>query len=338
MSIADRFIGGGAALLARLPAGRAPGLSIVIFHRVTPEPDPLFPGEMDAARFNRLMALVARAFTVLPLERALALREAGQLPRRALAITFDDGYADNAEVALPILQRHGLVASFFVAAGFLDGGRMWNDSVIEIVRCSRLERADFTAFGLAPLPLRTLEQRRHAIDALVMKFKYLSLAQRQQGLAELHRLLGAPALPEHLMMRSEQVQQLHRAGMEIGGHTINHPILRVLPDAEAEREIAGGRERLQAIIGAPVNVFAYPNGKPDQDYDRRHVEIVRRLGFKAAVSTAPGVATLGDDRYELPRFTPWDRQPARWMGRLLHQRLRAPASARAQLSAAPQPG
>jgi peptidoglycan/xylan/chitin deacetylase (PgdA/CDA1 family) len=129
-------------------------------------------------------------------------------------------------------------------------------------------------------------------------------------------------LPDDLMMRSEQVVQLHAAGMEIGGHTVRHPILRVLPDAEARAEIAEGRERLQEVIGAPVSVFAYPNGRPGEDYDARHVEMVRQMGFAGAVSTSPRVALRTDDAFELPRFTPWDRNAARWVGRLLHQRLR----------------
>ena len=98
-------------------------------------------------------------------------------------------------------------------------------------------------------------------------------------------------------------------------------ILRVLPDSEAEAEIAEGRNRLQTLIGAPVDVFAYPNGKPGRDYDRRHVDMVKKLGFKAAVSTAPGVVQQGSSCLELPRFSPWDRDSARWMARLMHQRM-----------------
>ena len=297
-------------------------LSTLIFHRVLPQSDPLFPGEVDAVRFDRLMAIVARAFTVLTLGQALDLRAAGRLPPRALVITFDDGYADNAEIALPILQRHGLLASFFVSTGFLDGGRMWNDTVIECVRGSAAPVLDLALFGLGEVPISSLDQKRAAIGALLSKLKYLSLAERETALARLCAVACCPNLPGTLMMRTEQVVQLHRAGMEIGGHTVHHPILRVLPDDEAEAEIAGGRDQLQEMIGAPVTVFAYPNGRPGQDYDERHVAMVRRMGFAGAVSTAPGVAVADTDPFQMPRFTPWDRDPARWVGRLLHRRLR----------------
>jgi len=120
------------------------------------------------------------------------------------------------------------------------------------------------------------------------------------------------------MMRSEQVKQLRRAGMEIGGHTVNHPILLNLDPLEAEHEIAQGRDDLQSIIDEPVDVFAYPNGKPGIDFDFRHVELVRKLGFRGSVSTAPGVGQRGDDLFQLPRFTPWNQSILMWSARLLH--------------------
>lgn len=298
-------------------------LSVLIFHRVLPRSDPLLPGEMHAARFDVLMRHVARSFTVLTLGEALRARDAGRLPKRALSITFDDGYADNAEIALPILQRHGLKATFFVATGFLDGGRMFNDSVIEALRGTCKQHIDLAEFGLGRMELATPQQRSAAIDALLGVIKYLDLKPRDAAVQRLHRLAGLPTLPDDLMMASHQVKLLRRAGMEIGGHTVRHPILRVLPDEEAEAEIAKGRADLQSLTDAPIEVFAYPNGLPGQDYDERHVAMVRRLGFCAAVSTTAGTVVGSSDRFQLPRFTPWDHSPARWMGRLALKRIRA---------------
>jgi peptidoglycan/xylan/chitin deacetylase (PgdA/CDA1 family) len=310
-------------------------LAILIFHRVLPEPDPLFPGEMHAARFDALMARVARGFNVLTLAQALERRRLQQLPPRALVITFDDGYADNADIALPILERHGLKASFFVASGFLDGGRMWNDSAIEIIRGCRERELDASDLGLGLLPLGDATQRRRAIDAVLPRLKYSPLAEREQGLAALAKAAGHPALPDDLMMSTQKLRRLHRAGMEIGGHTRDHPILRVLPDADAREQIVGGRERLQDLLQAPVTSFAYPNGRPGHDYDHRHVAMVREAGFAGAVSTAQGVDDGSSDRFQLPRFTPWDTGMARWMVRLLLQRVRpAPTEVAAATAAA----
>jgi peptidoglycan/xylan/chitin deacetylase (PgdA/CDA1 family) len=95
--------------------------------------------------------------------------------------------------------------------------------------------------------------------------------------------------------------------MSIGAHTVSHPILRTLSSAAARAEIAEGKAVLESIIADRVELFAYPNGKPGVDYDVEHVAMVRSLGFSGAVSTAWGAARAGDDRYQVPRFTPWDR-------------------------------
>ena len=91
------------------------------------------------------MRWVKSVFNVIPLEEGVAGIKSGKLPPRALSITFDDGYANNATVAAPILKRLGLHATFFIATGFLDGGRMFNDTVIEAVRGYRGDMLDLEA-------------------------------------------------------------------------------------------------------------------------------------------------------------------------------------------------
>lgn len=118
-------------------------------------------------------------------------------------------------------------------------------------------------------------------------------------------------------MSSDQVRALHRAGMQIGAHTVNHPILARLGRDEAMREIGDSKRRLESITGAPVTLFAYPNGRPGDDYDDASVALVREAGFEAAFSTTWGAARLVSDRFQLPRFTPWDRGRGRFGLRLL---------------------
>jgi peptidoglycan/xylan/chitin deacetylase (PgdA/CDA1 family) len=282
---------------------------------VLPRKDPLFPAEVDSADFNRDLHRMKAMFNVIPLQDAVRRSAAGTLPPRAACITFDDGYADNADVALPILQRHRLHATFFVATGFLDGGRMWNDSVIELVRRAPAGTLDFSSLGLGCHPVASIEQRRAAITALIGQLKYLPLEQRLgqvRGMIEATNLV----LPSDLMMTSEQVRRLHRAGMGIGGHTVNHPILASVTDETARSEIAEGKLALEAIIGAKVPLFAYPNGKPGADYRAEHVQMVRELGFEGAVSTAWGACTGTPDVFQLPRFSPWDRTTLRFAVRM----------------------
>jgi peptidoglycan/xylan/chitin deacetylase (PgdA/CDA1 family) len=323
MTIALEALGSaGRVAMHGLSALAGPCLSILIFHRVLPDQDPIFPAEVDASRFDRLMAVVARSFQVLPLQEAVRRLQHRTLPTRALCITFDDGYADNHDVALPILQRYGLPACFFIATGFLDGGRMFNDTVIEAVRLSTHPQIDLDEFGLGRLALQTPVQRAAAVGKLLPIIKYMSPEQRPQALDRLQRLLGPKVLPDTLMMTRRQVQSIAAAGMEIGAHTVRHPILSTVDDAIAESEMVESRDELQGLIDRDVSLFAYPNGQPDRDYGQRHAAMAKRLGFAAAVSTAAGVSRSGDDLFQLPRFTPWDRSPWSWTARLIAGRRR----------------
>ncbi len=299
------------------PAGKRARLSILIFHRVLPAPDPLFPGEPDAARFDQMLEWVTSWFNVLPLDEAVRRRAEGTLPARAAAITFDDGYADNCVVALPILRRHGITATFFIATGFLDGGSMWNDRIIAAVRgCSRPE-LDLASLGLGIHPLGTIQARREAIDALIGKIKYLrrvaALKRPRTGL----RSCAGVQVPTDLMMTTAQLRELRAAGMQIGAHTVTHPIMARLSLDDARREVTRSREALQDALGEPIGLFAYPNGKPGIDYLPEHATLVRELGFAAAVCTGWGAADRNTDPMQLPRFTPWDHTRGRFGLRLV---------------------
>lgn len=301
------------------PAGQKARLQVLIFHRVLPSADPLFPQEVDAARFDRICGWLCAWFNVLPLDEAVRRLSAGTLPARALAITFDDGYADNHDVALPILLRHGLTATFFVATGYLDGGRMWNDTIIESLRHTTLDAIDLQDVHGLPLgthSLRTLGERRAAIDAIIPKVKHLPAARRQSAADAIAQRAKA-VLTDDLMMTSDQVIALHRGGMQIGAHTVTHPILALLGAEEARAEIVASRQSLEHLLGAPVRLFAYPNGQPGQDYSAQTVAIARAAGFDAAVTTAWGASDSRTDRFEIPRFTPWDRTRMRFGARLL---------------------
>lgn len=297
------------------PGGSDGRLAVMIFHRVLPRPDPLQPSEPDAAAFERCLARVRRWFHVLPLEEGAAALALGTLPPRALAITFDDGYADNHDVALPILRRLNLHATFFIATGYLDGGCMFNDVVIETLRRFGGGRLDLSAIGLPALATGNLEERRAAIDALIRDLKYRPLAERSEVARRIAEAAGV-ATPDDLMMTTAQLRALAREGMGIGAHTHRHPILAKVTAAEAADEIALSKHRLEAIVDRPVRLFAYPNGRPRIDYTEVHVEQVRALGFAAACSTAVGVAVRGSDPLQIPRFTPWDKQPWRFGARL----------------------
>ena len=298
------------------PAGARGRLSILVFHRVLAEPDLLFPNEMHARRFDMLCGWLASWFNVLPLDVAVERLKAGNLPTRAACITFDDGYADNHQLAMPILQRHGMTATFFIATGFLDGGRMWNDTIVESVRACGAPVLDLSSLGLGSHALGSIADRRAAISRLIDGVKYRQVEQRV-SITERMAQLARVQLPHDLMMTSEEVKALRLAGMQIGAHTASHPILARLTDERARQEIQDSKQFLESLLGERVGLFAYPNGKPGEDYTPQTVEVVRSLGFDAAVSTHWGASRVGDDMFQIRRFTPWDRTRLRFGMRML---------------------
>lgn len=303
-------------LTAVSPAGLQGKLAIFIFHRVFPVPDALMPDEPDIKRFDEIMGWLAYWFNVLPLDEAIARLKNGDLPQRAAAITFDDGYADNLICAVPVLKKHGLSATFFIATGFLDGGCMWNDTLIESLRLTTLPELDASRFGLGNLPLASLENKRSAIDKLIPAIKHLPATARHEAVEYVRESCGC-VLPDNLMLTIPQLRELRAAGMGIGAHTISHPILAALDESAARREIAESRARLEALLDERIGLFAYPNGKAGADYTARHAAIVKSLGFDAAVATNWGMCSQGSDFYQLPRFTPWDKTRSRFGLRML---------------------
>lgn len=307
-------------MIERLPFAAfppTPTLTILIFHRVLSAIDPLRPGEPDVAVFARLMRLVAQNFVVLPLPEAVNCLTAGRLPRRACCITFDDGYADNLLNALPVLEAHRLPATVFVATGYLDGGRMFNDTVIDAIGATPTTLLDLSELDLGTYPLGDTAAKRAAIGAILAAFKRRTPKVRDPQARRFLELTGCASLPSDIMLSSDQLLELTRRGVGIGGHTVAHTILTTLDDGQALEEMLAGKRRLEAITGRSVDSFAYPNGRPGRDYAERHVGLVRKAGFACAVTTEFGVARWSSDIFQLPRFTPWATHPVKAAGQFL---------------------
>ena len=292
-----------------------PRLSTLIFHRVVPSRDDMRPGEPTAAEFDWQMRLLREHFHPLSLEEATTRLADGSLPNRAVCVTFDDGYADNEQVALPILKRYDIPATVFVSTGYLNGGRMWNDTVIEALRNWRSDEARLDELGLARYALGSFSARREAAEDVLTRIKHLDPVERQRIVDAIAERSGG--LPDDLMMNDEQVRNLARGGVTIGAHTVTHPILASVAPEAARQEISASKAHLEGLLQREVAAFAYPNGLPERDYGDAHRAIVEESGFRVAVSTHWGVATPDSDRLQLPRFTPWDRAPLRFAVRLL---------------------
>lgn len=308
------------------PQGESARLSVLIYHRVLATYDPLLPDAPDRLVFERQMTFIRRHFNVLALREAVAALTLRTLPERALCVTFDDGYADNFDVALPILEKLEIPAAVFVATDYLDGGIMFNDVVVETVRRSIGPLLDLSELGLGAFDVSNLSRRCSAINTLIGRIKYLPNNERKKIAADIQKHVGIE-LPHDFMMTREQVRSMLNRGMTIGAHTMSHPILSSVDEFSAGQELRGSKIELEKITGAPVEYFAYPNGKPGQDFLAAHTQMARNCGFSAAFTTAPGSATGFDDPMQIPRYTPWERDSLRYGLRLAQNLLRAGAVA-----------
>lgn len=292
-------------------------LSILIYHQVLEKFDPMRPYEVTAETFDWHMALIKQYFTPVSLSQAALHLQNNTMPKRAICVTFDDGYLNNLTVAQPILAKYNIPATVYVATAFTEGADMWNDRVLDLFKDPKLESL---LIENETVQLGDWGNRNKLAEQQLMRLKYLPIDER---LAEVQLLYDTNSLaaPEPRMMNSEQIKQLAECNIEIGGHTVNHPILKVLTKEQQFDEISRCKEQLEQWSGKPVNHFAYPNGSYGKDLTDETVDLVKQAGYQTAVVTDWGTSSHGDDLHRLKRFTPWDTSPLKFHARLVKSRL-----------------
>jgi peptidoglycan/xylan/chitin deacetylase (PgdA/CDA1 family) len=203
---------------------------------------------------------------------------------------------------MPLLQAKGMVATIFVATGFAGSGAMFNDLIMEAVRKCHGNTIEVPGsnevFDLGD----TVEARRSAVGRILEYVKYLPLDERQQ-VAESIALANSVDSHEQTMMSQRDIREMRQGGMDIGAHTVRHPILSKLDDAEAESEIRNSKMQLEEILNAEVSGFAYPNGKFGRDFDERDAKLAKKAGFEYAVTTDWAAASRASDLFYLPRIS-----------------------------------
>jgi len=286
------------------PAGPSARLSVMLFHKVPTLADPLASNELNLARFEQILDFVGANANVLPLSEASAALQRGTLPARAVALTFDDGYAEWIDNVAPALLRRKMPATFFITTGQFEGGVLWHERILAAVRALPARGAQLPpGLGLyADLDLPGCRER--LVEQIQARLKYAPLSQRIDAMQQLESQACRPLiLPRGF--DSSSVRTLHSQGFEIGAHTVHHPILNECTARQARAEIVDCKAELEALIGGSVHSFAYPNGRPGTDFSSEHVDMVKAAGYRTAVTTSLGVARAGTDPFQLPRFTPW---------------------------------
>ena len=291
----------------RWPGGK-PRLWVLMYHRVLPASDPRFaeeePGMVVTPETFRLhLQIAAECFELMPLSAWLQRREAGQtLPAKACAITFDDGWRDNYEFALPVLRETQTPATLFAVAEMIGTNRQfWPNRIATLLtrhRRALLERPD--ADWLADALRRHAEQsEREQLAAVIAACKAMGDEAIEHRLDRLEQALPSFAAPAPALADWQQLREMASTGLvEIGSHTSNHRrLLPTLDAATLSHEIVASKSTLENNLDAPVELFCYPNG----DVSPGALQLVREH-YRLAVTTRRGINHAATPAHELQRI------------------------------------
>jgi peptidoglycan/xylan/chitin deacetylase (PgdA/CDA1 family) len=288
---------------------------IVTYHRLSEREG---GARISARAFAEQTRYLAAHYTLVPLSQLADCLRRREIPQRMAAITIDDGYRDAYEIAFPILRKHRAPATIFVVAKFVDGTTwLWTDKTRYLTAQAAPQslKVHISEIGIGGRTLR-LElkgdaSRAAAAESINAALKPLSEEARGAIIERLAFDLKAP-LPErppaeYSAINWGQAREMADARVEIGSHTLTHPILTGLSDERLREEVGQSRDRIQTALGRKVETFCYPNG----DYDPRTRREVARAGYQLAVTTEVGLNDERDDplalrrihgEYDLPRF------------------------------------
>jgi peptidoglycan/xylan/chitin deacetylase (PgdA/CDA1 family) len=304
--------------LAARRLGLWPGaeLTVVLYHRVV---DPSGIGDLDPdlidatpQEFDEQMAYLRRNFHPVGIEEVLAAHRGGPpLPRDSVLVTFDDGYLDNHDHALPILAKHGIRGLFFVSTGHVtDRSLFWWEQISLLVRRStsssaRLEYPRIEALDLSSPEAKVLATRK--LNLVVKDYYGLDLDRFLAGVAKACGVSWSDAegreRADRSLMTWDQVRALRAAGMGVGSHTQSHRVLNTLPPAALEAELRQSRAMLEERLGEPVTTIAYPVGRSIKMLASAR-KAVAAAGYELGFTTTPGTNRMGNgaDAYDLRRL------------------------------------
>lgn len=286
---------------------------VLVYHRVSPETHPFFqPIGPDA--FEKQVIFLKEHYRVFDLGELVERSRRAQVPQRAVAITFDDGYRDNYEFAFPVLKIHSVPATIFLTTGSIGTDQpLWHDRVFDAFRHATVPRARLQSWPEVELKLAPGAERQSSLEMTIRRAKYLPPREKLQLVEELEERLKPCRSGRVAMLTWDQVREMCHAGIGFGSHTVSHPILTCVDSVELKRELAASRGMVEDQLRAPCCGFAYPNGQP-ADYNEDVKAELKKCGYTYAVTTVPGFNTALGDPFELKRGQPW--QQDMWLFRM----------------------
>ena len=287
-----------------------PSARILYYHRVNDDGDPFFPA-IGTSLFEAEMRFVSKHYRVVSLTELVERLAEGSV-EPVLAITFDDGYRDNYDLAFPILQRYGLPATIFLTTGSMDSREpLWFEQIALAFKKTTRQSADLDIDPRSRFWMRTTVERLQCVDRAFAIFRGLPDAERRQSVARTLQQLGARDEGERdgKMLGWDQVRFMKDRGIDFGGHTVTHPFLSRMSGDRVAWEASECKRRIEDEMQSPARHFAYPNGR-DEDFGQWNKDLIRRAGYRAAVTTIWGVNNQSTDPMELRRGGPWETSPA----------------------------
>jgi peptidoglycan/xylan/chitin deacetylase (PgdA/CDA1 family) len=285
-------------------------IAILRYHSIQDDParfeHSIGAGIIHTSRcFSDQMELVARRYNPVTLDDVMLFLVTGRpLPRRSVAVTFDDGYLDNVEIAAPIMNRLGIPGTFYVTVDGIAADRppwfcrLWH--AFGTTPCSRFRMAD----GDEVYDLETPEGKRSGFLAASAACASRNGSRQAEAIQSIEVALAVvPLANEHLMMNWEHVRALRKAGHTLGSHTLTHPNLAQIAAPEAEHELRQSRIRLEAELGEPVFHFSYPNPILEPHWTIATSQLVASAGYRSAVTSQAGPVSARSNSYALQRVS-----------------------------------
>jgi peptidoglycan/xylan/chitin deacetylase (PgdA/CDA1 family) len=290
-----------------------------MYHRVFEASSDPWQLSVSPKNFAEHLEILRRYYPVLSLHQLLRSLRDAQLPKRAVVLTLDDGYADNLWNAKPLLEKYELSATVFITCGGLDSPTefWWDDLERTLLQPQTLpQHLQLRVQNrLYEWPITSPDDRQHAYMALHQTLQPLRPSDRNRAMNDLFAWAGVDpmARPDYRPLTTAELIQLAQSEfVDIGAHSVTHPLLAGMSQADQTAEITGSRHKLEAILSSPVDTFSYPYGNLSSET----VEIVKAAGFEIALTTDGKAVDVGANPLRLGRFGVGDWDGDRFKHRL----------------------
>ena len=277
-------------------------VAILMYHRVVPQRDIWFlPYSITVSGFENQLIYLIKQYTLLSLDELVDhISERRPLPKKAVVITFDDGYKDNYTYAYPILKKYGVPATVFLITGHIGNEELfWWDKITHVLQHTMCDALELDEIGF--YPLKTNGERLRAASTLVKKLNGLPEPKKNaliERIVDMSAVNIPAGLGKEMILSWDEVREMNHGGIAVGAHSLTHPILTNLPPEQAKREIIDSKKIIEEMVNQPVTAFSYPGGRFSNDT----TSLLKEGGFRCALTSVPRMTNPESNPYELGRL------------------------------------